>query len=135
MGYREQNRHPPHSHKGRPRFSQVKKLLEEQGLVSYVLEDRTRVNADQMTSVGRVVTNSDGEQPQLRIDSQPKQQAAGESAADGRQADRSRAETSSGLPQPEQPDAPDAGQPLTPTLRTRYGRGDVNYGGLSFLSC
>ena len=83
----------------------MKKLLEEQGLVSYVLEDRTRVNADQMTSVGRVVTNSDGEQPQLRIDSQPKQQAAGESAADGRQADRGRAEMNRELSQAEQSEA------------------------------
>ncbi|KAF0295348.1 hypothetical protein FJT64_007111 [Amphibalanus amphitrite] len=62
------------------------------------------------------------EQPQQRIDSQPEQQAAGETAADGRQTERGHAETNSELPQPEQPAAPDADQPLSPTLRTRYGR-------------
>ncbi|KAF0305990.1 hypothetical protein FJT64_022459 [Amphibalanus amphitrite] len=39
-----------------------------------------------------------------------------------RQTERDHAETNSELPQPEQPAAPDADQPLSPTLRTRYGR-------------
>ena len=122
IGDRVRHRLPPQSRKGRPRFSRVKKVLERRGPASYVLDDGTRVHADRLTSGGGAVTDSRDEQPQQRIDSQPEQQAAGETAADGRQTERGHAETNSELPQPEQPAAPDADQPLSPTLRTRYGR-------------
>ncbi|KAF0296360.1 hypothetical protein FJT64_006184 [Amphibalanus amphitrite] len=122
IGDRVRHRLPPQSRKGRPRFSRVKKVLERRGPASYVLDDGTRVHADRLTSGGGAVTDSRDEQPQQRIDSQPEQQAAGETAADGRQTERDHAETNSELPQPEQPAAPDADQPLSPTLRTRYGR-------------
>ncbi|KAF0311932.1 hypothetical protein FJT64_017283 [Amphibalanus amphitrite] len=134
IGDRVRHRLPPQSRKGRPRFSRVKKVLERRGPASYVLDDGTRVHADRLTSGGGAVTDSRDEQPQQRIDSQPEQQAAGETAADGRQTERDHAETNSELPQPEQPAAPDADQPLSPTLRTRYGREAMDNGEISILT-
>ncbi|KAF0289684.1 hypothetical protein FJT64_012124 [Amphibalanus amphitrite] len=122
IGDRVRHRLPPQSRKGRPRFSRVKKVLERRGPASYVLDDGTRVHADRLTSGGGAVTDSRDEQPQQRIDNQPEQREAGETAVDGRQTERGHAETNSELPQPEQPATPDADQPLSPTLRTRYGR-------------
>ena len=52
VGDRVRHRLPPQTRKGRPRFSGVKKVQEQRGPASFVLDDGTRVHADRLTSSG-----------------------------------------------------------------------------------
>ena len=107
VGDRVRHRLPPQARKGRLWFSPTKKILEQRGPASYLLDDGTRVHADRLTRS----TGGDSAEVNNRNRSQPQQDQTRPAVQ----------ETSGGYRQ-ERPD----GHRLAPQLGAEMAEAEVN---------